>query len=326
LTDTATDREHQILEKVQKLLSVQGRTPEETAAYAAKAQELMEAYNLDLARLDEVGEGGRRAEEKFLGGFYEFERELWTYVADLNFCLYWAQRVRVSRTKRDARSEALVSRLARETVVVRQHRLVGRRVNVIAAQNMATYLLGAIEATCRDWLGEGRSAGDLRSRRAVSFREGAAHDIVTRLWERRQTQVREDERREREAAVAAGLSGVSTATALTLSTHRRTEEEANYDHIYGEGWSARRAARVAAQAQAEREAQEAYTQWAEANPEEARRKEQERVKSERRRSRAPRQKERDWGAFGSGQDAGASISIDQQVGERSSALLPRSQK
>ena len=327
-TDTTPEKERAILERVQKLLSVQGRTPEETASYAAKAQELLEAYNLDLARLDEVGEDGRRAEEKFRGGFYEYEREVWRYVADLNFCLYWSQKVRIPRTKIDERSRQLRSRLARETVVVRQHRLVGRRVNVVAAQNMATYLLGAIERVCADWLGEKRSAGDLRSRRAVSFREGCADDITTRLWQRRQDQMTEDARREREATEAAnraGTAGVSTSTAVTISSVRKSEHDANMDHLYGEGWSAQRAARVAAQAAADRDAEEAYTRWAAANPEEARKKEEARAKEERRRSsryRAPREKDRDWSAFATGQEKAQGISLEQQVGRRDERALP----
>lgn len=120
------------------------------------------------------------------------------------------------------------------------------------------------------------------------------------------------------------MATASSSTALTISSVRKSEEDANYDVIYGEGWSARRAARIAAQAAADRAEREAYTKWAAENPEEAAKKEAEARKKERRRrpSYGRQEKERDWGAFSAGSEAGAQISLDQQVSRRDERALP----
>lgn len=322
------EHERKILTQVQKLLSVQGRTPEETAAYAQKAQDLMLAWNLSEDRLGEGGEDGRRAEEKFRGGFYEYERDLWERVADLNFCLYWSHWVTVPRERVDERVRNYRTRHAREFRRERQHRIVGRVVNITATRNMMSYLLDATERLCREWLGASQNTG-LRSRRAVSFREGVASDLASRLWDRRQAQLTEERRaaeRARREAEAAGMAGASSSTAITISSVRKSERDANMDLLYGEGWSARRAADIAKAAAAERAAREAYTRWAAANPEEAAREAEKERQAERRRSYRPTreraEKERDWGAFSAGSEAGASISLDPQVGRRSSTALP----
>lgn len=319
------EEERKILERVEKLLCMKGRTPEETATYAQKAQDLMLAYNLSEDRLGEGGESGRRAEEKMVGGFYEYERDLWARVAELNFCLYWSQWVEVPREKHDARTANYVSWRRQKYRKERQHRLVGRVVNIAATRNMMTYLLGATERLTREWLGDNLTTS-LRSRRAVSFREGVASDIASRLWDRRSEQLVEETRKAEEVRLAserAGMATASSSTALTISSVRKSEEDANYDVIYGEGWSARRAARIAAQAAADRAAREAHTKWAAENPEEAVREAAKAAKAERRRRPSyGREKERDWGAFSAGSERGAQISLDQQVSRRDDRALP----
>ncbi len=318
------EEELEVLKKVQKLMQVEGRTPEETALYAQKAQDLILAYNLDVSRTGELSEGGARKKESLVGGFYEFQRSIWHWVAELNFCLYWSDWVRVERTKFDARTDSYSWR-NRKWRRERRHTLVGRTVNVQATIAMATYLLEAIERECVDWLGDMRAPGDLRSRRAVSFREGAAENITDRLWARRQEQVSEERRRRREQDAQATASA-STSTALTIADVRQFEEDANRDFIMGEGWSARQRQAREDAARRAREAMEAYTRWAEANPEEAAAKEREREKAERRRAprstREPREKDRDWGAFSQGESAGARIGLEQQVSERRDRALP----
>lgn len=109
--------------------------------------------------------------------------------------------------------------------------------------------------------------------------------------------------------------------AVALIDYQKTEEDANYDHVHGEGTSARWKAQIA-EAAARRAAQAAeYTAWAAANPEEARQKEAERKAAEekaskRRRSSGGRSYKGDSRAWWAGHDTGDKISLDQQVGDR----------
>jgi hypothetical protein len=93
---------------------------------------------------------------------------------------------------------------------------------------------------------------------------------------------------------------------LTLSSYVKSEEEANKDFIYGEGFSARQAAASAA-------AEAKYTKWAEENPEEAAKQYK---KWERQWAAEERANERkvDWGSYSRGRKAAEKISIDQQMG------------
>lgn len=328
-----TDEQRAAVGRVEKLLRLAGRNTNEAeaASATAKAMEMLVQYNLDLSTVEREGAeaGGARTQEKLVGGFYQYERDLWMYVADLNFCMYWSQSSWMPREKRDARSESYQSRHLRENVRRQQHRLVGRVVNVRATQVMAEYLLQAIERVCRDWLLERGQGDSPRSRRAVSFREGVAERLCEKIYERRREMLREEERVAAEArarAAEAGMSGVSDSTAVTLSSLRKSEDEANADHLWGEGYSAKKAARRAAQAAADRAAEEEYTRWAAAHPKEAARAEREREKEAIRASRrGPGSrggsvgKDRDWGSYSAGHRAGDGIGLDLQAGRSGAA-------
>lgn len=339
-----SDEQRSVLSKVEKLLRLSGKTtsPDEAASAARKAQDLLLAYNLSAAALG-AGDEGRRGQEKLAGGFYEYERSLMYWVAEINFCLHWVSRDWVRRPEneqRHARVLAYRDRWTRENVQRHQHHLVGRLVNVEATQRTYRYLTSAIERLTREFIAQGlpTAADDkvvglaqaMRSRRAVSFREGAAEAITDRLWQRRSDQLAEERRRERaEAARAAeaAASGLSVSTALTISSLRQSEEDANHDLLYGEGWSARQRAEAAARAEAARIAEEEWTRWAAEHPEEAARQEAERLaearKRDRRRgggpgSRGGMGKEVDWAAQQAGRAAGETVGLDEQVGDRTS--------
>lgn len=332
-----TDEQRTVIDKVEKLLRLAGKNTNEAeaAAATAKAMELLASYNLDLSSVDETGEGsGRRAEEKLVGGFYEFERDLWSRIADLNYCLCWHQKTWVPRTKFDAKAERIKNPFRRTHILRGQFKLVGRQVNIAATKAMAGYLLGRIEQLTRDRLseswGQERINTQLRTRWAVSYREGIAIRIAEKLWDRRQEQIderqaaEEAERRAREA----GMAGASTATGVTLHTLRKSERDANRDFLYGEVYSARMAALEAERARREREAEEEYTRWAAAHPEEARRQEEERAAKERKRAqrtlRGRQEKERDWSAFSAGYAKGDEVGIDPQAsGSRASGSIGR---
>lgn len=332
MTDPVTeldDGQRKVLPKIEALLRLADKaknsSPAEAASAAAKAQELLIAYNLDAGMVDANGSDGRREEQKFDGGFYRYARDLWQGVADLNFCLHFVSGEYV--TKRTiVREFDGTRRSVTKPTWTKRHRLIGKHVNVLATQQMALYLIQTIERLAMNFV---HNDPKMRvSKRAMSFREGAASTVVNALYDRRRHLMREEQRVAREAAEAAeraGRAGVSTSTALTISSVRQTEADANADFINGEGWSARRRAQRAAEAQARQEAEAAYTQWAEANPEEARaaaekeRKEEE--ARERRRDRyVPRggyrgniRNERDDGAYYAGRAAAKAISLDQQM-------------
>src|SRR5690606_1607477 len=96
--------------------------------------------------VDETGEGsGRRAEEKLAGGFYEFERDLWHRIADLNYCMCWHMQAWVPRERMDAKAMRIQDSYRRTHILRGQFKFVGRVVNIAATKAMGSYLLGRIE-------------------------------------------------------------------------------------------------------------------------------------------------------------------------------------
>ena len=335
MSQDLTDEQRSLVERVEKLLRLAGSNTNEAeaASATAKAMDLLAQANLDMSVVDESGEGsGRRAEEKLAGGHYEYERSLWSAISDLNFCLHWYQRSWVPRLSKDAKSERIKTEWGRNHILRGQHRLVGRQVNIAGTKAMVSYLLQTIERLTRDRLrerlGQESVNTQMRSRWAVSFREGIAERVGEKIYERRRELLSEERRQAREAearAAAAGMAGASTETGVTIASLKKTERDANMDFVYGEGFSAKQAARQAAWAAEQRAQEEAHTAWAAANPEEAARREAEAraaareadARASRRRYRAPPQgKDRDWSAYRAGYEAGDSVGLDPQA-ERS---------
>src|ERR1700722_8608617 len=260
--DTVPD---DVLGRIQKLLSLAAKNPNENeaAAATAKAQELLARYNLDAEMMAGAAVGGGAREKAALdGGFYQFERDLWQAVAGLNFCLYWNQRVaiRESKTKVDRYGDGI--RRNRRSGYTHRHYLVGKKVNVTATKAMAGYLREVVERLAIERI---RGADGLTryGNWAISYRSGIVSAVRRKLTARR-NEALAAEQRARDAAERAA-EGASTSTALSLQVYVDKETDANYDFIYGEGWSAKRAAEAA-----ERKRQrDEYTKWAAAHPEEA---------------------------------------------------------
>jgi hypothetical protein len=244
---------------------------------------------------------------------YKFQQEIWQELAELNFCLYFTMRVSVERDRR-YRVRGGGTERRQFTGHEWQHRLVGRRVNVATTRAMGTYLEQTIERLTRERI---TSNSQLFSNWAVSYRRGMAARIVEKISLRRKQKLSEERRKEKEAFDRARDAGqASTATALTLSTYIDKETDANYDFIYGEGTAAGWAADRAEQARARKEADDAYTAWAVANPEEAKKEAEERRKkarSSRYRGGSSSRDNIDWGAYRAGSEAAATVSIDPQT-------------
>lgn len=332
MSDTEADQKkmQSVVEKVRKLLALAAKagTEAEAAAATEKAQALLEAYNIDMLTIEQGGgDSGKREEQRLNGGMYIYERELWTAIAELNFCFYFTTRQKATHKRRK---------------ISFAHRIVGRVVNVAATKAMAIYLQGTIERLCRERF---PLSSQFFSREAVAFREGMSDKLSSRLWKRRQDNLSAAEAKAKEEEERrANAPGLDTRFALTLIDVKKSEEAANYDFLHGEGAFARReqryekwnkdaAERRAAEAKAEAEAEAEYAAWAAANPEEAakeaakERKREERenakaAKREERRSdrwRAPTARERRQNSdyYDDGYRKGNDISLDQQIGDRS---------
>ena len=77
-----------IVRKVTALLDTNGCTEAEAESRVAKAQELLETYNLDMATLGTSD--ATRKDTKRKGGLYSWQRDLWKSVAEMNFCYYFS--------------------------------------------------------------------------------------------------------------------------------------------------------------------------------------------------------------------------------------------
>lgn len=327
-----------VAEKIEKLMRLASNNPNEAEATSAlaKAQEMLAAYNLDLATIEKKSGGaGKRVDSNFGGGHAKYQRQLWRSIAQLNFCYYWTQKV-PSKQAADPRK--------RDRKWTHEHRLVGRSVNVTATKNMAVYLNETIERLCRERLHERASEdgsnpnSQFYSRWAIAYREGIADRVLEKIQDRRQQKIDEEEEKARKLREAA-VKGASTSTALTLADLTQAEKEANDDFLYGEGYTAKRKAREAEweagreerrrkEAEQKAKAEQEYAEWAAAHPEEvAAEAKKERARERARERRAERgyggrryrfratteELRRESGGYSEGYKKGEGVSIDPQM-------------
>lgn len=302
----------EVLERIQKLFQLAAKNPSESeaASATAKAQELLERYNLDADAVNGAAVGsGAREKVALDGGFYLFEQQLWRGVAELNFCLYWHERSlrRGGRTKKRVFYDE--AKVARNWGYDHHHRLVGRKVNVAATKAMAGYLRQVVERLTLDRI---RGADDLPQygRWANSYRNGIVARICQKLRERRNEVLAAEHQHRADEERAA--DNASTSRALSLQVYLDKETDANLDFLYGEGYSAKRAAAAAER----RGQQEAYTRWAAEHPEEAAAEEAKRRKEARRPRGRTKTMNVDRSAYWDGWDSAADVSIDQQTEHR----------
>lgn len=320
-------------ETIAKLLQRAHKNPNqnETAVALQKAADLALKLNLDIAAIgaDALEEGGTRKQEKVKGGFYDYQVWIWQEVAELNFCLYFADGgFRKERRRYGWKNDDGTWATYEVSIWTRFHGLVGRRHNVATTKAMAEYLEQAVERQVMERLGNNNT--QRFSKWAVDFRKGAVMDICERLRDRRKEMIAEEQRKIHEAekrAAEAASKGASTATAVTIASLAQTEKDANRDEYHGlaPGTSARLrmedAAKRAARAEAARQAEEEHTRWAAAHPEEAAKLEADRRKeAEKREARSSRRTggrstywdKVDWSAFQAGQQVGKKIGLDVQ--------------
>lgn len=314
-----------VIAKVQKLLALAGNNDNEyqAAAASAKAMELLEAYNLSMAVVEQVNStpgASRRKDEKRAGGLYKWQRELWQAIAELNFCMYWS-----IRGLQKGQSY--------------EHRILGRQENVTGTYVMGDYLQQTIERLAREWAGDPKR---YFIQDAIAYREGIAGRLVERLNEIRREHMRDDQEKRRAEQAARKSNGGAPGTSIILADVIQTEHDLNNDfvHAWEPGTTARRRAEDVAKRAAQmaaydeimakmRRQQEDYDA---AHPEEAAarmeraRKEQERQQKRwdrnarrrtgfgRSRADTPEERRRNSSAYDSGYDKGASISLNRQTG------------
>ena len=327
------------IETAEKLMRLAGNNTNqnEAAAATAKAMDLLAAHNLDVSIIEQQGGGAKaaRSDEKMAGGLYHYQRNLWQAIAQLNFCWYWNQYV-YDPNKSSAywRRKGVTGKKGGYRF---QHRLVGRKVNVIATRNMADYLEKTIDRLVRERIGDSQG-NNMFSKWAVNFREGIADEIRSKIFDRRRDLLAEEDRRIREEAERAAQAGRGTESSgrgLTLRSLQQSEYDANTDFLYGEGTAAKWAAERAEAARKQAEADAAYAAWAEANPEaayaawaeanpEAAAKEEAKARKESRRRSYGRSKGREahnTSAYWEGREEGKKVSIDPQAEHKPVGLI-----
>lgn len=314
-----------IIEKVRKLLAMaNGNANENEAAVAAsKAQELLEAYNLDMLTVNRrANTHTARTRENKAGGLYKWQRDLWNAVSRLNFCMYWYRRGLTAGSQYE-------------------HEVVGSPANVISTEVMARYLEQAIERLARTWVAKDHPGRSIFIKPAIAYREGAAQRIVEKLWQLRWEHEREQEKARKEERARNAAMGINTENALVLQDVANTEEDLNNDFINGwePGTSARnRVAAEARRAAAMRAAEELMAkqaEWDAANPEAAaaRKAKEARERAERyanwereqanERKRKPTAEElrRNSPEFLRGYEAGNSVSLNRQVDKTNAKMI-----
>lgn len=214
------------LKKIERLMRfAEGNHNSEAEAQNALslAQQLADAYNIDIAGVNTKAEG--REEQIFPGGLYPYQRKLYEEIALLNHCLYWNR-------KGLQRGEKY------------KHRLVGSRMNVIVVKNMANYLQQAVERIARD-----QYHNDPKlyfKKEAHLFREGMVDRIIERMKAKRAEEVAEAERRKREEAARSSHPGAVPNALVLIDDVVLREKIANYNYQHGEGaWEAKEAREAA---------------------------------------------------------------------------------
>ena len=320
------------IRKIEKLLALAGNNPNEAEAAAAmaKVQELLAQYNLDMASVGDAPADKSRGDVRLKGGLYKWQRSLWKAVAELNFCMYWST-YEIDMTKKAVYVDRYGDRrMGRKTF---KHKVLGRKVNVVSTQIMAEYLEQAIERLVRDRLEQDHT--QFFTRWAASYREGVADRLQSKLYKRRQELQAEEERRERErAAQSRHPAAAPTSSGVDLATYTQSEYDANIDHLYGEGTSARWAAERYQAEQAAKKAREERAAWELAHPAEAAAQKaqaekewQEWLKKNAGRNRRSsggyreRKSNRDDAGYYAGYEDGASIGLDPQVNKSNQRRL-----
>jgi len=223
-----TPEQEGIIAKVEKLFALAKNNPNENEAEsaAAKAMDLLAAYNLDMASVGKP-QGSNRKDTKLKGGLYTWQRNVWNAVAELNFCKYW-----------------FIRDLAKGQAY--EHRILGRVENVASTCVMADYLQDAIERLAVEYGKENYPGQSRFIKSLIIYREGLAGRISERLRELRRERLNEERRKQEEARTRHSHGGF----ALVLADVIQTEDDLNNDYLMG--WEPGTTAKNRAESEARR--------------------------------------------------------------------------
>lgn len=210
---------------VNKLLALAkdgGATEAEASLAAEKAQELMTEHNLSMATVEaaggDSGEGGVRVKDGLNHRqVYNWQKQLMAHIAELNFChcmLRYETNRHYNGTGR----------------VFNGYQLIGRAANVASTRIMFEYLLQSINRLAKDRL----DPKEFFTRFGHSFKEGCADRVVERLQERRDNEIKEQERSAREQNVRAQYPGSAGGVlVVVLRDFVQDEKDLNNDMVKG---------------------------------------------------------------------------------------------
>lgn len=198
--------------RIEKLLRMADGTANENESSVAlhMAQKLADAHNLDL---NVIGKSGTRKDEKVSKGLYQYQRTLYSEIADINHCKVW-----ISKGIRHGSKYEI--------------RLLGSKVNVAMVRRTCDY----VEDVANRLVRENMSHVNFFSKAAHHYREGVIDRLIVRIKELRAAEEKERERQKREQEARMRRPGVTAENAIVLiSDVAEAEKRANYDYENGEG-------------------------------------------------------------------------------------------
>lgn len=253
MSDTTTlgAIDENVIRRIQKLLALAGKNPNEheAAAAAEKAMALAAAHGMELAQLEAKTEstgpmGGKREKKVHdRAAMYKYQRTLMNAVAGVHFCKHFVNEV-----------ETLSCGKMRKA---KRHVLLGRELNVQMALMTYDYL---VETMDRILPYQGM---DKRGRQALLWLEGCADRLAARLILKRRMLEEESRAAAREAEVRAKHPGAAqTGNSLVLADAYSSEEDYNND--FEQGWEPGTTARMKREQKARNAA--AMAEWEAGRP------------------------------------------------------------
>jgi len=333
--NNSVDNEQKIIDRIRKLMALANNNNNEHEATAAlaRAQALMEEYNIEEHSIGETAKGGQRSDKSKKGGLYKWQRDIWQSVAEANFCLYYS-------VKGLKKGQAY------------QNRVIGSNANTVTTELMADYLQATIERLTKEYAKVAFPGYSVFIRELIAYREGLATRICERLKALQRQREQEAEKKAKEEAARARhpSAAPSSRNSLTVVEVRTTEHDLNLDHVLRKepGYHAALRARceaAAAQYQADRELEKkAQEEWERNNPEEAEAKKkaaQEKADREweeyqkreernakrrkgvgyRYRNKTAEEQRRDLDTFSEGYDKGDEVSLHSQTEQEKRSAL-----
>lgn len=324
------DRLVRVIQGLMTKTTEAGATEQEAATAAAKIQELLETYNLDMDQIATSKTGERGKQEHTAAAMYVYQRGLMEHIAKMNFCMHW-----IDETQ--AQSFGKMRK-------VKRHILLGRKANVVGTTIMYDYLVATMDRMLPYY------GMEKRGKAALLWLEGCSDRLQQRLDTARREREAEAARKAEEEAVRARHPGAaSSGTALTIIDVTRNEMELNIDVVKGYPLGTTTANRLARQAEEAalaakmKELQAGGMSWdhawyvargydiptpvahVEPKPETDAQRRKREAKEERAYYRSyradPREKRRRTAEYHAGAGVGDSISLHQQVGKDSTGRL-----